>query len=273
MGGASSGQAVLPACLRHRALPTHTGIDLSHLMAAARRLLRPSRYRLAYNIKLLGSLDGVFPRTCPCCGYTGRFEAAGMPPRFDAACANCDSLERHRLLILMMEREKLICDVKDVVHFAPEESVRRYLASSVSNYMSCDLSGIDVDQKENLEAMSFADGSFDLVVVSSVLQYVDDKRALSEIYRVLRPNGRAILMVPTIEGWERTYENPEVTTENQRELHFGQSDHVRFYGRDFRNRIRGAGFELTEYTSEGRDVIDFGLLRGEKVFVASKVHH
>ena len=80
-----------------------------------------------------------------------------------------------------------------------------------------------------------------------------------------------MFMIPIIEGWANTYENTEVRTERERELHFGQFDHVRYYGADVRNRARKAGFGLTEFTAEAEDCVRHALLRGEKVFVATKL--
>jgi hypothetical protein len=90
------------------------------------------------------------------------------------------------------------------------------------------------------------------------------------MYRVLSNGGVLFAMAPVIEGWDRTYENAAVRDPRSRELHFGLYDHVRYYGRDIRNRICGAGFELSEYTAEGEAVIKYGLGRGEKVFVCKK---
>src|SRR5258706_220156 len=95
-----------------------------------------------------------------------------------------------------------------------------------------------------------------------------ESKALREIHRVLRPGGHALIMLPLIEGWERTYENPDFVKPAERSLHFGQADHMRFYGSDVRERIKGAGFELSEFTAEGADVAKYGLLPGEKLFVA-----
>jgi ubiquinone/menaquinone biosynthesis C-methylase UbiE len=103
-----------------------------------------------------------------------------------------------------------------------------------------------------------------------VLEHVDDKKALAEVYRVLRPGGVALIMLPVVEGWATTYENKAVTAPEDRMRHYGQSDHVRYYGADVRDRIRAAGFELSEFTAEGEDVLTYGLQRGEKVFVATK---
>ena len=88
--------------------------------------------------------------------------------------------------------------------------------------------------------------------------------------RVLRPNGLALIMLPVIEGWARTYEPENVRTPEERKRHFGQADHLRFYGADVRDRIRAAGFALDEFTAEGEDVLTYGLQRGEKLFIARK---
>ena len=77
-------------------------------------------------------------------------------------------------------------------------------------------------------------------------------------------------MTPVVEGWARTYENPSVDGPVARNLHFGQSDHVRMYGRDVRDRIRAAGFNLAEYAAVEPDVLTYGLMRGEILFVATK---
>ncbi len=78
------------------------------------------------------------------------------------------------------------------------------------------------------------------------------------------------LMTPVVEGWAETYENPAITTPKLRRLHFGQHDHVRYYGRDVRDRIRAPGFALTEVTAVEPDVLTYGLNRGETLFIATK---
>jgi len=80
----------------------------------------------------------------------------------------------------------------------------------------------------------------------------------------------AIIMVPIVEAWKQSYENDEVSTSRERDLHFGQFDHVRYYGADLRERIKAAGFELEEFTASPSDCVSFGLMRGETVFLASR---
>ena len=127
------------------------------------------------------------------------------------------------------------------------------------------------DLKLNLEAIDLPDASVDLIIANHVLEHVDDRRASQELSRILRTNGLLLCMVPIVEGWKDTYENPAIIDDENRMLHFGQEDHVRFYGRDFRDRIAAGGFTLmNEVTATGDAVIRHGLVRGEKVFVFQK---
>jgi SAM-dependent methyltransferase len=226
--------------------------------------------RLRYVASVLRALHGVHLRHCSCCGYIGRFKAFGSPPRYDAQCTNCGALERHRLFVLVSETLTLFSRPKDVLHLAPEQPVRAYLHSRARTYVTADRSGVDVDRRENIEALSFENGRFDVVVCSHVLEHVDDAKALRELHRILRTDGLLVCMVPIIEGWDRTYENPGIVTPFERTLHFGQSDHLRFYGRDFRDRLKSAGFHIDEHTATGELAVQHGLLFGEKVFVCAK---
>jgi hypothetical protein len=63
-------------------------------------------------------------RTCPCCGFRGRFLVVGEPPRFDAACPRCGSLERHRLFALALQRRELLRPAPAVLHVVPERALR-----------------------------------------------------------------------------------------------------------------------------------------------------
>jgi hypothetical protein len=90
------------------------------------------------------------------------------------------------------------------------------------------------------------------------------------MFRVLAPGGLALLMFPLVDGWDATYENEQARSPKDRLLHFGQKDHVRFYGNDVRERIRNAGFSLAEFTAEEPLVTIHALRRGEKLFLGRK---
>ena len=77
-------------------------------------------------------------------------------------------------------------------------------------------------------------------------------------------------MFPIVEGWDRTYEDPAHASPAARTVYFGQYDHVRMFGRDVRDRIRNAGFSLSEFTAVEPEVARYGLVRGEKLFIATK---
>lgn len=225
---------------------------------------------LRRSLGLHGSKGASFPRTCSVCGYRGRLQAAGRPRRIDARCPKCGSAERYRLLALWLDRHGGALRTARMLHFAPEKGLTKLLKARVGSYQSADLTAGRADLVRNIEAIAEPDASFDCVVCSHVLEHVDDRRALNEVYRVLKPGGIALIMLPVIEGWSKTYENKAVVTPEGRTRHFGQSDHVRYYGADVRDRIRAAGFRLEEFTAECEDVLTYGLQRGEKVFIATK---
>lgn len=219
--------------------------------------------------QLPDSLKPLYPRTCPVCDYQGSFTHFGRPPRLDARCPSCGSLERHRLFWLWYKADK--SQLKEpILHFAPEKLLEQTFRKLYKEYSTADLFK-DADLKLNIEKIDLPSGSFNTIICNHVLEHVSDRQALAEISRILSAEGFFIVSVPIIEGWEHTYENDSIRDPLLRELHFGQSDHARYYGRDFRDRLKDAGFnKIEEVTSEGQNVMDYGLLRGEKFFVCSK---
>lgn len=223
--------------------------------------------------KIYTATRPIAKRKCNICDFYGWFGNFGRPPRQDAQCPRCFSLERHRLFYLAYKKGLLsIGDkiIEPILHFAPERILEKVLRDVTVEYKTADLFA-PADLKLNIESLDIVDNSIGTAIANHVLEHVDDRKALQEIFRVLKPGGVFIASTPIVEGWEHTYENSEVISERDRLLHFGQGDHVRYYGRDFRDRVHGAGFRTErEVTSEGKDVIDFGLLRGEKIFVFRK---
>ena len=236
--------------------------------------LRQLLYRAWYRIKLRGR--GV---VCVCCGSEWKaFGPLGSDP--NRVCPGCLSLERHRLLWLYLERERseLLTTEKRVLHIAPEQSLQKRLRSLPQlDYLSGDLDSHLADLQLDVTDLEFPDASFDVVICNHVLEHVpDDRRAMSELHRVLRPNGWAVLMVPDVEE-ETTFEDPTAVTPEQRLALFGQEDHVRRYGRDYVQRLESVGFRVSveelEHVLGEEDQRRHGLRkhgRIEPIFIAAK---
>ncbi|MBK7751686.1 MAG: methyltransferase domain-containing protein [Flavobacteriales bacterium] len=129
---------------------------------------------------------------------------------------------------------------------------------------------IDLD----ITALDFPDDHFDLIICSHVLEHVpEDRTAMRELCRVLRPGGTAILLVPMSDR-PTTDEDPSVTDPQERFRRFGQTDHVRLYGRDYMDRLREAGFIVTVDDMAAQlppaDVFRYGLLRRDLLVIGSK---
>jgi SAM-dependent methyltransferase len=236
--------------------------------------VRQLLYQAWYRVMLRGS--GV---VCVLCGSEWRaFGPLGGGP--NRQCPRCFSLERHRLLWLYLERERgeLFATDNRVLHIAPEQSLQKRLrALPRLDYLSGDLDSRLADVRLDVTDLSFPDASFDVVICNHVLEHVlDDRRAMSELYRVLRPGGWGVAMVPDVEK-ETTFEDPTAVTPEQRLALFGQADHVRRYGRDYVQRLESVGFRVS--VEELEDALDpdeqrrlglrkFG--RIEPIFIVSK---
>jgi SAM-dependent methyltransferase len=93
----------------------------------------------------------------------------------------------------------------------------------------------------------YTDNSVDLFMCSHILEHEpDDRAAMREHFRILRPGGCGIVMVPLIEGLEETQEDPAVNTPVLRWKYHAQDDHLRLYGtRDLVSRLATAGFKVS----------------------------
>ena len=202
--------------------------------------------------ELIGSKLGHWNVQCPVCGWRFRsFRPAGYVARPNARCARCGSLERHRLLWLYLrEHTQVFSEPVRILHFAPEPCVsRRLSALRHVHYVSADVVSGSVAVTLDIERIPFEPESFDLILCSHVLEHVtDDGAALKEVYRVLRTGGLALVQIPVDETRSTTFEDPTATDAADRARLFGQSDHVRIYGRDCVERLQGAGFAVDRYS-------------------------
>jgi SAM-dependent methyltransferase len=221
-------------------------------------------------LPLLYAGDNV---TCPCCD--GRFRRFVRRYGADALCPRCLSLGRHRLLWLFLrDRVGVATREASVLHFAPEEALTRRLRTLPNlRYLTADLDPSIGMVTADITDIPFDAGAFDIVICSHVLEHVpDDRKAMREIFRVLRPGGAAYLMQP-VSSAERTDEDLHLTDEAERRRRFGQRDHVRIYGQDFVERAGEAGFDVAvdDYSRslDPQTVAAHGL-SGDPIYVCRK---
>ncbi len=199
---------------------------------------------------------------CPVCG--GRFSRF-LPYGYNKVrqgvlCPGCFSLERHRLLWLFLKNKTgFFSNPLKVLHIAPEQCFySRFRRMNNLDYITADLNSPIADIKLDVQDIPFNNNTFDVIICNHVLEHVpDDRKAMCEILRVLKPGGYAILQVPMDITLETTYENPDIKKAKEREIHFGQKDHLRLYGRDYLQRLKECGFILRDgnYLEQLNDTI------------------
>ena len=200
---------------------------------------------------------------CPVCDqYAAEFQTFGVIPRRNAKCPNCGALERHRFVWMFFQRKTALLDgqPKRLLHFAPERWLADHLRKVENlDYVTADLFDPNASIRVDITSMpQIPDASFDFLYCSHVLEHVtDDRRAIRECARVLRPEGRAVFMVPIMAS--ETYEDPSITDPHERERIFGQHDHVRRYGPDFIERLQSGGFDVQVFSA--KDVVGWRMRR------------
>jgi len=147
-----------------------------------------------------------------------------------------------------------------------------------------DAIGIDLHKKPSVDYIAdlnqglefIEDNSVDEVHAYHVLEHIlDDKQAMSELFRVLKPDGFAILQVPIALALEKTYEDYSIISKRGRERYFGQFDHVRIYGKDYPKRLESVGFhvEVSHPEKDHWDIPDlekYALNKKESLYIAKK---
>ncbi len=159
------------------------------------------------------------------------------------------SLERHRLLWLYLKNETdFFSAPKKMLHVAPEQAFyKRFRNMKNLEYTTTDLYSPLADVKADICALPFENDTYDVIFCNHVLEHIpDDKKAMEELFRVLKPGGMAILQIPQDLSREKTFEDNSITDSIERAKIFGQYDHVRVYGRGYFNKLRNIGFKVEE---------------------------
>ncbi|MBN2668731.1 MAG: methyltransferase domain-containing protein [Bacteroidales bacterium] len=217
---------------------------------------------------------------CPICeGHFRKFLPYGYTDTNseNRLCPSCLSLERHRQIWKYLENEtNIFTQPTKLLHIAPEQSFyQKFKKIKTLDYYTGDLESPLAKYHFDIHQIPFDDNSFDVVMCNHVLEHVSDEfKASSEIYRVLKPGGWAILQVPINPTFETTYEDASITNPKEREKHFGQYDHVRWHGLDYPKRLEKSGFkvESLDYTNtfSATEIERMRLPIGELLYIARK---
>jgi SAM-dependent methyltransferase len=232
-------------------------------------------------LKVLGVFYSGNNVECPICGsrYKKFLPYGRINPRPNALCPSCLSLERHRLIWLYMkEKTNFFQEKLNVLHVAPEPCfMKRFEKIHGEKYITADIESPLAKVKMDIHQIPFDQNTFDVVLCNHVLEHVEnDIKAMSEIKRVLKPGGWAIMQVPFFSPVpDITFEDLSITDPREREKAFGQDDHVRMFGKDYAKRIERAG--LKTIADEFAKNLPFekskraGISTGEVIFVGRKL--
>jgi predicted SAM-dependent methyltransferase len=197
----------------------------------------------------------------PCTGPAGTDRNMNNAMIFEAEtmnveqhfCPTCRAMDRDRLYALFIAGELKKTPASDplsILDIAPSRPLRRFLRKTGRfNYRSADYVNDGVDDQVDIQSMPiYPDAKFDCLLCSHVLEHVpDDRKAMRELRRILKPGGWGIVMAPIILTLENTVEDPTVSDPQERLRRFGQEDHLRLYSKaDFVARLQEAGFAVRQ---------------------------
>jgi SAM-dependent methyltransferase len=220
-----------------------------------------------------------FAHVCPCCGWRLRTFTAGgtsFASRWHGYCPRCNSKARHRRVWLYLQsKTNLFTEDLHLFHVSPKYSLSRRLVRRKNlTYVSADLGyRANIGLRMDLAAVPLRSDSMDAAICVHVLEHVeDDRAAMAELHRVLKPGGWALISVP-LRLDQPTYEDASIVTAAGREAAFGETTHLRYYGSDLCDRLRDAGFEVSvDWASDVPDAVRkrYGLLDDENIFLCTK---
>lgn len=218
---------------------------------------------------------------CPVCERSfSKFLSYGsdVAHRENVLCPYDLTLERHRLMWIYLKNHSdfFTANKLDVLHIAPEQCFYSTFRKQKNlNYLTGDLVSPLADLHFDLHQIPLENNRFDIIFCNHVLEHVDDAlQCMEELYRVMKPGGWGIMQVPQDFARDNTYEDPTITSPEDREKHFWQKDHVRLFGKDYPDWLKKAGFTVAEFDKKAhysKEIINrYRLSEEEILYIVSK---
>jgi hypothetical protein len=218
--------------------------------------------RYFYSLMYLGSAV-----CCNICG--GRFSGFVSMESGDLLCPRCGSLPRQRRLWIILQPFIDREDSIKILHFSPSRILQKKLRHrKPSQYITSDYEAkADADKHYDITHIPESENSYGLIICFHVLEHVpDDRQAIRELYRILKPEGRVFIQTPFRDG--DIYEDKTINTGAERLHHFGQEDHVRIYSvKGLVSRLKEAGFSVQASQYEADPILG---LREETILTCCK---
>ena len=223
---------------------------------------------------------------CPCCGWHLRaftWGGTSLKVRPNGYCPRCNSKARQRRLWLFLEENtNLFEDRLRLLHIAPNHCFsRRLMRMSNLDYVQGEYRDRlykklrHQSPKMDLTGLPFHSNKFDAIICQHVLEHIEqDREVMKELFRVLKPDGWAIISSP-IRWNQKTFEDPTIVDPEERQRAFGEKIHVRIYGYDLKDRLEKAGFQVQVHFGKDIERITrekYGLLEDEDLFYCTKNH-
>lgn len=187
------------------------------------------------------------PKRCPCCGWRGlafRGIVFGEYSRHGARCPRCNAFERHRAMALFYPRFFGTRGERPhrAIHFSAEPCLEATLRPLFTRYTRSSFDDLaPAEVRLDLMHLGLRDASCGVFLLHHVFEYpLDDRLAITELYRALDPAGVAIATI-ALDGETETVELRSIPSTGRR----------RAYGtRDLAERFRPFAVSVLNVAAE-----------------------
>ena len=210
-------------------------------------------------------------------------QVIGSGHRKNSLCPRCFSVDRERLVYLFfkIKHKEVFTKKLKLLHISPEASLKSLFNSLPNinytigrNYRDNYYYRNERIQM-NLFNMHYPDNEFDIIVCNHVLEHVkDDELAMSELNRILKPGGFAILQVPYSNSISETIDDEFLILPEHKEKYFPKFEKVRIYAKDYPEKLKKANFQVYRFNPSNEkteiDISKYAINPEEDLFVGYK---